>query len=280
MTFEQAVKKGQKMTDDDDKKHGIIWLFTELFNMSHTEYYLNLNKELSNEEEVEFFSLVNKYLNEKIPVQYLVGHSYFYGRKLFVDNKTLIPRRETEGLVEHTINFIDQTFGDKVIDILDLATGSGCIGITLKLETNNNLTISDISLEALNIAKKNIEHYDLDIKVISSNWFNSIDGQFDVVIANPPYIGIEETVMDIVNQEPHTALYSGIDGLDSYRAILSNASSYLNKPGIIAFEHGYEQKEEIYKIARNSFKDAKIIQLSDLAKLDRYTFIINGDNNG
>lgn len=279
MTFEKVVKRAQKLTTDYNKKHSIVWLFTELFEIDHTEYYLNLDKKISKEEESKFFFLVNKYLNEKIPVQYLVGHSYFYGRKFFVSNKTLIPRSETEGLIEQTIALIEKVFGDKKLNILDLATGSGCIGITMKLETNANVVISDISNDALEIATKNINQFGLDIKVITSDWFNKIKGNFDVIIANPPYISNESEVMDIVNQEPHNALYSGVDGLDSYRKILRDANDFLNNPGIIAFEHGYDQKDELFKIARNYFKEASIMQIKDLAKLDRYTFIINGDIN-
>ncbi|HHW79809.1 MAG TPA: peptide chain release factor N(5)-glutamine methyltransferase [Acholeplasmataceae bacterium] len=279
MTYEQAVLKAQSLTNDLDKKHSLLWLFIELLEIDHSTYYMNLNENLNDDMSHHYFKLVNKYLDDLIPVQYLVGHSYFYGRKFYVNDNTLIPRSETEMLVLDTIDLIKERFLNKKINVLDLATGTGCIGITLKLELNVDMTISDISEKALDVARKNVNKHDLDIKIIKSDWFGNINDKFDVIIANPPYIPISQDVMDIVNKEPSSALYSGIHGLDSYQEILKDAKKYLNENAIIAFEHGYDQKDALYKLAKKHFKDALIIQKKDLANLDRYTYIICGDKN-
>lgn len=278
MTYEQVLLKAQALTNDEDNKHAIFWLFQEFFNIDHTTYFMNLNEQLTNEKIAEFDLLVGKFLKENIPVQYLMGYSYFYNRKFHVNNYTLIPRSETESLVSKTINLIKTHFNNQnEIKVLDLATGSGCIGITIKLETNFDVTISDISKEALKIAGKNVKTYDAKINIIESDWFENINTKFDVIIANPPYIPTNQYVPKLVLKEPHNALYSGILGIDSYEAILKDAKKHLNDKAIIAFEHGYDQKHILFELAKKHFKDAKIIQETDLASKDRYTFIIIGE---
>lgn len=278
MTYEQVLFKAQALTSDEDQKHAIFWLFKEYLNIDHTTYFMNLDKELLAEEIASFNLLVQKFLKNNIPVQYLIGHSYFYGRKFYVNNDTLIPRSETEGLIAKTLELINTHFNNtKDIKILDLATGSGCIGITLKLEKNYDVTISDISIKALEVARKNALMHQADIQIIESDWFLNIKDKYDVIISNPPYIPIKETLDNHVLKEPHNALYSGILGLDSYNMILKNIDKHLNQKAIIAFEHGYDQKQALYDLATKYFSNAKVVQSKDLANKDRYTFIIIGE---
>ena len=209
----------------------------------------------------------------KIPVQYLVGNVDFYGYTYKVNKNVLIPRFETEELVENTIKLIKEKFNKKV-SILDLCTGSGCIGITLKKEIAADVTLSDISRKALKVAKENSKN--LNIKVIQSDLLKKINDKYDVIISNPPYISYNEEIMDIVkNNEPSIALYADNNGLYYYEEILKNISKNLNNEFLIAFEIGKKQKKDIMNIANKYLKNIKITCKKDMQNRDRMIFIMN-----
>lgn len=216
----------------------------------------------------------NKLLND-YPIQYLIGYVDFYGYKINVNKNVLIPRYETEYLVEKTINYVKQIFGRKV-DILDIGTGSGAISIALKKNLKSNITAVDISSEALDVAKENANINGTIIDFIESDVFSNVKGEFDVIISNPPYISEDEKIMDSVKKyEPHLALYAKDNGLYFYERILDESKKYLNKKFIIAFEIGWWQAESICNIAKKYYHDSKIIVEKDLSQKDRYIFIIN-----
>lgn len=275
MKLIDVLNKAQNLVKTDNSKHAMLWLLLELLNMNNSDFYLNQDKELDESIVKKYFKLIDKYIKKDIPVQYLIGESYFYGYKLYVNKNTLIPRVETEELVYRTIKYIKEYFKDKEeIKILDLATGSGAIGITIKLELPNaNVTLSDISRKTLKVARKNIKKYDLDINVIRSNWFSNINEKFDVIISNPPYIPVAQNVGEKVLSEPHLALFSGEKGIDSYTVILKNVNNHLNEKYIIAFEHGYDQKALIRNIIDAYLENVTVKQETDFNNLDRYTFI-------
>lgn len=214
-------------------------------------------------------------LVDGVPIQYLIGYVDFYGNKINVNKNVLIPRYETELLVDKTISLINEKFDSKV-SILDLCTGSGCIGISLYKSVNCDVTISDVSIDALEVAKTNIFINDVNINCIHSDLFDNINGTFDVIISNPPYISNNIEVMDIVDKnEPDIALYAPDNGLYFYEKILSDCRKYLNNKFIIAFEIGYEQGESIKKIANKYFSDSKVIVEKDYSLKDRFLFIIS-----
>lgn len=214
-------------------------------------------------------------LNKGIPVQYIVGNVDFYGYNFKVNENVLIPRFETEELVEKTIKYINKYFNKKV-DILDLGTGSGCIAITLKKELDCNVDAVDISPKALGIAKLNAKNNNVDITFYEGDMLNSINKTYDVIISNPPYIAYNEEIMDIVkNNEPHTALYAEDNGLKYYKDIISNANKYLKEKSIIAFEIGEKQGKLILEYAKKYFKDSIITVEKDMQNRDRFVFIIN-----
>lgn len=217
-----------------------------------------------------------KRLENGEPVQYIVGDVDFYGNIIKVNKDVLIPRRETEELVEKTFEYINKLFTNN-LSILDLGTGSGCIAITLKkLLPNAKITGSDISSKALKVAKENANNNKVEINYIESNIFSNINDKYDIIISNPPYIKEDEEIMDIVkNNEPHLALYAKNNGLYFYKEILKNAHNYLNKKSLIAFEIGETEGTEIIKIAKTYFPKAQIILKQDLQHLDRFIFIIN-----
>ena len=214
-------------------------------------------------------------LNKGIPVQYIVGNVDFYGYNFKVNENVLIPRFETEELVEKTIKYINK-YLDKKVDILDLGTGSGCIAITLKKELDCNVDAVDISPKALEIAKLNAKNNNVDITFYEGDMLNPINKIYDVIISNPPYIAYNEEIMDIVkNNEPHTALYAEDNGLKYYKDIISNANKYLKEKSIIAFEIGEKQGKLILEYAKNYFKDSIITVEKDMQNRDRFVFIIN-----
>ena len=214
-------------------------------------------------------------LNKGIPVQYIVGNVDFYGYNFKVNENVLIPRFETEELVEKTIKYINK-YLDKKVDILDLGTGSGCIAITLKKELDCNVDAVDISPKALEIAELNAKNNNVDITFYEGDMLSPINKKYDVIISNPPYIAYNEEIMEIVkNNEPHTALYAEDNGLKYYKDIISNANKYLKEKSIIAFEIGEKQGKLILEYAKNYFKDSIITIEKDMQNRDRFVFIIN-----
>lgn len=214
-------------------------------------------------------------LNKGIPVQYIVGNVDFYGYNFKVNENVLIPRFETEELVEKTIKYINK-YLEKKVDILDLGTGSGCIAITLKKELDCNVDAVDISPKALEIAKLNAKNNNVDITFYEGDMLNPINKIYDVIISNPPYIAYNEEIMEIVkNNEPHTALYAEDNGLKYYKDIISNANKYLKEKSIIAFEIGEKQGKLILEYAKKYFKDSIITVEKDMQNRDRFVFIIN-----
>ena len=220
--------------------------------------------------EEDYQKLLNGY-----PIQYLIGYVNFYGNKIEVNENVLIPRYETEYLCEKLINYSKKYFDNK-ISILDIGTGSGCIGITLKKELDSLVTVSDISDKALELAKINAKNNNVDINIVKSNIFDNINDKYDIIVSNPPYIDIDEKIMDSVKKyEPHEALYAEENGLYFYKEILKNAKNYLKEKSIIAFEIGWWQGNLIKTITQDYFKESRIIIEKDLTLRDRYIFIFN-----
>lgn len=213
-----------------------------------------------------------KRLEDGEPVQYIVGNVDFYGNKIKVNKDVLIPRFETETLVEKTINYIKKYF-DKNVDVLDIGTGSGCIAIALLKEINCNMDACDISNKALDIARINAQNNNCNINFYKSDFLNNIDKKYDVIISNPPYISYNEEIEDVVkNNEPHLALYSDNDGLKSYEEIINNIEKNLKGKAIIAFEIGRTQGIYIKNLIENRLKNTRVLIEKDLSLNDRYVF--------
>ena len=219
--------------------------------------------------EEDYKKLLNKY-----PIQYLIGYVNFYGYKINVNEDVLIPRYETELLVEKTIKYYKEYFNKKV-NILDIGTGSGAISIALKKEIDCNVTACEISKKALEIAALNTKENNVDINFIESDIFSNINDKYDIIISNPPYISRDEIIMDSVDKyEPHIALYAEEDGLFFYKEIIKDSLKYLNNKYIIAFEIGCWQADKIIEMANEYLKDSEVILEKDLYGKDRYIFII------
>ena len=213
-------------------------------------------------------------LKKGISPQYIVGNVSFYGNIINVNKNVLIPRFETELLVEKTIKYCRKMFNDSKINILDIGTGSGCISITLKKELDCNVVGVDVSNDALEVARENALINDVDVKFICSDVFSNVSDKFDVIISNPPYISYEEEIEDIVkNNEPHLALYAEDNGMYFYDKILRECNNYLNDKFLIAFEIGYKQGEDIKNLAYKNLDGINISIEKDYSGKDRYVFI-------
>lgn len=214
-----------------------------------------------------------KELENGIPVQYIVGNVDFYGNTINVNKNVLIPRFETELLVDKTIKYIKTNFKHHV-DILDIATGSGCIAITLKKEIDSTVDASDISEEALKVAQENALNNKVDINFINSDMLTNITKKYDIIISNPPYLTKNDDIMDIVkNNEPEIALYAKDNGLYYYDVILKNIKNNLKDKYLIAFEIGYTQGEAIKNIAIKYLDNINVKIEKDYSNKDRFVFI-------
>lgn len=214
-----------------------------------------------------------KELENGIPIQYIVGNVNFYGNTINVNKNVLIPRFETELLVDKTIKYIKTNFKHHV-DILDIATGSGCIAITLKKEIYSTVDASDISEEALKVAQENALNNKVDINFINSDMLTNITKKYDIIISNPPYLTKEDDIMDIVkNNEPEIALYAKDNGLYYYDVILKNIKNNLKDKYLIAFEIGYTQGETIKNLALKYLDNINVKIEKDYSNKDRFVFI-------
>ena len=217
-----------------------------------------------------------KRLNNKEPIQYIIGNVDFYGYILNVNKNVLIPRRETEELVEEVIKR-SQVFTKPTI--IDIGTGSGAIAISLSKELNMHIYASDISQKALEVAKENAKSNNANITFLEGDMLkpyieNNI--KVDIIVSNPPYIKEDEEIEDIVkNNEPNIALYAKNNGLEFYESILKNAKKVLNDKFLIAFEIGYMQAEDIKNIAFKYLGNVKVEIKQDLSKKDRMLFVYN-----
>lgn len=242
-------------------------LLQHSLSVSH-EYLINhYEDEMENVDLREFELNVIDLINGK-PIQYILNNQVFYGYNFYVDENVLIPQPDTECLVEEVIN-IAEKFSEK-IKILDMCTGSGAIAISLRKNINATIFASDISDEALDIARKNTTINQTEITFIKSNMFENIKDKFDIIVSNPPYIETDviPTLSEEVKNEPKLALDGGKDGLDFYRILAKESGEYLNDNGILAVEIGYDQKEAVIKLfEENGF--VNIYSKKDFGSNDR-----------
>lgn len=272
MTVEELIVYGKGKTSSDHAK----MLLSSYLDVNPLELLTILDKEVDSDIEKLYKSSLEA-LKENKPIQYVIGNVNFYGLKFIVNKNVLIPRFETEELVEQVVEYTKDLNKDK-IKILDLGCGSGAIGLTLKsILKDSEVTLTDISKEALEVAKLNANNLNLDVTFIESDWFSNVKlEQYDIIVSNPPYIRTDEEIEEIVkNNEPSLALYGGVDGLDCYRKILANIKLYLNNKFLIAFEIGESQEEEIYDIVNKYLKDIEITCKKDLYGRNRMIFVRN-----
>ena len=278
MNRRQAITKACLLLRRQGKEESLArFLLMYILDESPQLFSNNLSEQMSKENEDKYFSLIEKHIEEDVPLSHLAGFEYFYDRKYKVTKDVLSPRMETEELIYKVIEYVKATNRNN-LKILDLCTGSGIIAITLKKELEQvsvDIIASDISEKAIEVAKENAQNHNADIRFIQSDIFNNIDDKFDIIVSNPPYIDRKDEVTmqdNVLKYDPHLALFAEEEGMYFYRKIIEQANDYLNKNGAIFFEIGYYQKEKIIKLADMNGYSAEVYK--DINGRDRMAFLV------
>lgn len=274
MTIKETIRKGMiilktnNVTEPNIKSRLIMQFVLN----KPREYLVVYDKEkLTLRQEVNYFKAIKKLCNG-IPIQHITNRQEFMKMTFFVDENVLIPRPDTEILVEEVIKIAKKINAKK---ILDLCTGSGAIAISLaKYIDKSNITAVDISDKALNVAKLNAKNNDVEDRItfVESDLFKNLKKEkYDIIVSNPPYIKKEvlKKLDKEVQKEPKLALDGGYDGLDFYRKIINKAEEYLKFNGYLCFEIGYDQKEDVENLLKEQEKYINITCKKDLCDNDR-----------
>ena len=278
MNRRQAITKACLLLRRQGKEESLArFLLMYMLDESPQLFSNSFSEQLSQENEEKYFSLIEKHIKEDVPLSHLVGFEYFYDRKFKVTKDVLSPRMETEELIYKVVEYVKSTKKNN-LKILDLCTGSGIIAITLKKELSQfsiDVVASDISEEAIKVAKENAQVHDATIKFIQSDIFDNIADKFDIIVSNPPYIDRKDEVTmqdNVLKYDPHLALFAEEEGMYFYRKIIEQANDYLNENGVIFFEIGYDQKDKIIKLADLNGYSAEVYK--DINGRDRMAFLV------
>ena len=273
MTYREAILLGESILQKAkivDAKNDAWLLLAMACRINHTYYYVHMDEEMSQEQIREYQALLSKRA-ERIPLQYIVGEQEFMGLTFLVNEHVLIPRQDTEVLVEEVMKNLHDGFR-----ILDLCTGSGCILLSLLHYSNDCSGVgADLSEEALEVARKNAEQLgESRALFVQGDLFAPVEGKFEIIVSNPPYIcsDVIPTLMEEVREhEPMQALDGGADGLDFYRKIIQGAKEHLCGGGQLFFEIGYDQGEAVQRLMEQAgYREVECVQ--DFAGLDRVVF--------
>ncbi|WP_274656744.1 peptide chain release factor N(5)-glutamine methyltransferase [Streptococcus equinus] len=271
-TISQLEKQLQEIGEDPEN---LAYVFRELKGWSLLDFILHQNKDVSTQDQALIEDIMSQLKEHRSP-QYITGKAYFRDLELAVDERVLIPRPETEELVDLVLK--ENSKAD--LQILDIGTGSGAIAISLKSARPDwHVTASDISSEALQLAKENSERNQASVDFIESDVFNQISGKFDVIISNPPYIAYDdedEVGVNVLASEPHLALFADEDGFAIYRRIIEGASSHLTENGKLYFEIGYKQGDGMRRLLAQHFPEKRVRVLQDIFGKDRMVVMDNG----
>ena len=278
MNRRQAITRACLLLRRQGKEESLArFLLMYILDENSQEFTNNISEQLTKEKEELYFSLIDKHIEKNVPLSHLAGFEYFYDRKFKVTKDVLSPRMETEELIYKVIEYI-KSINKNNIKILDLCTGSGIIGITLRKELgfkSLEVVASDISEEALKVAKENAIMNEAEVKFIQSDIFENINEKFDIIVSNPPYIAYNDKITmedNVLNYDPHLALFAEEDGMYFYREIVENAKEYLEEDGIVFFEIGYDQREKILKLANDNGFKAEVYK--DINGRDRMAILV------
>ncbi|MDG1436594.1 MAG: peptide chain release factor N(5)-glutamine methyltransferase [Rickettsiaceae bacterium] len=274
------IKEALELASNELKKSSTPSLDARLLlgfaiNMTHEQLLLNYNKPLSKAEQNIFLQLVSR-RQAMEPIAYILGKQEFYGLDFVVNENVLIPRPDTELLIDVMLDDYKKNFRNKEVSILELGSGSGAISITLAKEISSaKITALDISEKALEVSRQNAEIYNVSNKIefIQSNWYGALEtNYYDYIISNPPYISFQEQdemSEETILFEPEIALYAQDDGLCDYKIIIAAAHQYLKPKGKLLLEMGYTQKDSLsYVLKQNNFNTLNVYNdLSDHARV-------------
>ena len=267
----------EKLIVQGEEAESLSFVYRSLKNLSFTDFIFALQQEVT-EEEKQFVEEIFKKLAAHIPAQYIIGHAEFFGMQLKVDERVLIPRPETEELVEL---ILAENLKDN-LKVLDIGTGSGAIALVLaKNRPDWSVTAADISQDALELATENANVQNLNLSFIKSDCFSKISSKYDIIVSNPPYISREdqeEVGLNVLHSEPHLALFADEDGLAIYRRIAEDSKDYLNDGGKIYLEIGYKQGQSVPALFTENFPEKRVRTLKDQFGQDRMVVIDDGEN--
>ena len=255
------------MLDSQAIKKDFIFFLKEKLGFTDIEIYTNPNIVLKNKDK-KLIEIFFKQKEEGIPLDYILNSSKFYEYEFFVDSRVLIPRPETEIMVDYVNNHFSSS-----ITVLDAGTGSGCIGISIALKNPSfHVYGTDYTEDALNFALKNKNNLNVDnFSLVHVDWLSSFKKEsFDLIVSNPPYIADQDPHLDNLKHEPNRALVAKHNGLGDIRLIVEQSTKVLKRGGMLMLEHGHQQQEEVENIfKRNHFLD--IVNLRDFQELPRIT---------
>jgi len=262
----------EKLIAQGEEAESLSFVYRSLKNLSFTDFVFALQQEIS-EEERQFVEDIYRKLANHIPAQYIIGHAEFFGMQLKVDERVLIPRPETEELVE--IILAENPDGN--LNVLDIGTGSGAIALALaKNRPDWTITAADISQDALDLAMENANNQGLALSFIKSDCFSEISSKYDIIVSNPPYISRvdeAEVGLNVLHSEPHVALFADEDGLAIYRRIAEESKEHLNDGGKIYLEIGYKQGQSVPVLFKENFPEKRVRTLKDQFGQDRMVVI-------
>ncbi|MEZ7599270.1 peptide chain release factor N(5)-glutamine methyltransferase [Streptococcus sp. 27098_8_69] len=267
----------EKLIAQGEEAESLSFVYRSQKNLSFTDFVFALQQEIS-EEERQFVEDIYGKLATHIPAQYLIGHAEFFGMQLKVDERVLIPRPETEELVD----LILAENPEENLKVLDIGTGSGAIALALaKNRPDWTITAADISQDALDLAMENANNQGLTLSFIKSDCFSEISSKYDIIVSNPPYISRvdeAEVGLNVLHSEPHLALFADEDGLAIYRRIAEESKDYLNDGGKIYLEIGYKQGQCVPVLFKENFPEKRVRTLKDQFGQDRMVVIDDGEN--
>jgi len=275
MKYIEAFDKYVKLLEEKnfkDAKSDILLLIYEIFDFDFSKWTMYKYDEI---EDISKLDTLNEYVKKRLghmPIQYILNKAYFCGLPLYVNENVLIPRFDTEVLVEEVLKISKK---DKSKRILDICTGSGAIAIALKkLGGFERVDALDISDKALEVARRNANELDLDINFLKSDMFSSLtcENKYDIIVSNPPYIQsdvVDTLESEVKDFEPRLALDGDVDGMKFYKIIAKNYENYLADNGVLALEIGYDEADDI----RALFEGKNVVIKKDLANLDRVAII-------
>ena len=271
-TISQLEKQLQEIGEDPEN---LTYVFRELKGWSLLDFILHRNKEVTESDQKILESIMAQLEDHRSP-QYITGKAYFRDLELAVDERVLIPRPETEELVDLVLK--ENSKAD--LRVLDIGTGSGAIAISLKSARPDwQVTASDISQGALQLAEENSKLNQVSLDFVESDVFGQITGTFDVIISNPPYIAYgdkDEVGMNVLASEPHLELFADEDGFAIYRQIIEGAGEHLSENGKLYFEIGYKQGDGLRALLSKHFPQKRVRVLEDIFGKDRKVVMDNG----
>ncbi|AQS53474.1 Release factor glutamine methyltransferase [Jeotgalibaca dankookensis] len=277
-TYQQTVQQGARYLELNNKHTYVAErLLLDRLDWNKTDFIKHLNQEMPEDIFLQYLDDLNQFIEGK-PVQYIVGKEWFYGLPLKVNSDTLIPRSETEELVQIALTHLNKKVGTQPLKTLDIGTGSGAIAITMKHERNqDSVTATDISEKALRVAEENARNHQLDIRFLQGDLLEPVSLEtFDCIISNPPYISYSETeLMDesVLEYEPHSALFAGNEGMSLYERLAYSLPFSLKTDGCLFMEIGFQQGEKLLELYKKAFPDKEVLIQQDINGLDRMLIV-------